>query len=229
MKILLTGASRGLGSGLLEYAISNDYETITLGLTNPQKSNRHIHCDLSKLDQAEEIIKEDLIDKSFDIVFLNAGILGPLDKIQNTTIKSLESVMEVNLWANKIILDQLLSIEAKVKQIVLISSGASVSGGRGWAGYSLSKAAANMLMQLYAHEFTGAHLVALAPGLIESEMQEQIRETKFGEEFPVFKRLKKAKDTADMQSPLEAARKIFGVLDKVRELPSGSFADIRKI
>ena len=122
MKILLTGASRGLGSGLLEHASSADYETITLGLTNPQKSNRHIHCDLSKLDQAEKIVKEDLIDKSFDIV-LNAGILGPLDKIQNTTIKSLESVMEVNLWANKIILDQLLSIEAKVKQIVLISSG----------------------------------------------------------------------------------------------------------
>ena len=229
MKILLTGASRGLGSGLLEYGISNSYETITLGLTNPQKSNRHIDCDLANLEQAEEIIKENLIDKSFDIVFLNAGILGPLDKIQNTTIKTLNSVMDVNLWANKIILDQLLSIKASVNQIVLISSGASVSGGRGWAGYSLSKAAANMLMQLYAHEFPGAHMVALAPGLIETEMQEKIRETNFGDEFPVFKRLKKAKDTADMQSPLEAAKKIFNVLDKVRELPSGSFADIRKI
>lgn len=229
MKILLTGASRGLGSGLLDYAINANYETITLGLTNPQKSNRHIHCDLSKLDQAEKIVKEDLIDKSFDIVFLNAGILGPLDKIQNTTIKALDSVMEVNLWANKLILDQLLFIEASIKQIVLISSGASVSGGRGWAGYSLSKAAANMLMQLYAHEFHGAHLVALAPGLIESEMQEKIREADFGEAFPVFKRLKKAKGTADMQSPQEAAKKIFDVLDKVLELPSGSYADIRKL
>ena len=229
MRIFLTGASRGLGSGLLNFAVNSGYETITLGLTNPGNSTNHISCDLLDLKIAEKTIKSHLNFGSYEIVFLNAGILGPLDKIQNTTLENLRPVMEVNLWANKLILDQLIRSQATIKQVILISSGASVSGGRGWAGYSLSKAAANMLMQLYSHELSRTHFISLAPGLIESDMQEQIRQTNFDDDFPVFKRLKRAKGTVDMQSPTEAAKKIFDSLSKVLKLPSGSFADLRKL
>ena len=49
--------------------------------------------------------------------------------------------MELNVWANKELIDT-LALHAKVKQIVGISSGAAINGSKGWGSYSLSKSSA---------------------------------------------------------------------------------------
>lgn len=60
--------------------------------------------------------------------------------------------MDINVWANKLIIDDLAARHVAPRRIVLISSGAGVVGNHGWGAYALSKAALNMLAQLYAHE-----------------------------------------------------------------------------
>lgn len=164
-------------------------------------------------------------------VWLNAGILGRIDDLQNTTLTELKAITDINLWANKILIDSLASPDCPfgVKHIVAISSGASVNGSRGWAGYSISKAALNMLIKLYSEELQDIHLISLAPGLIDTAMQETISSIQDTEIFPALKRLQQARGTENMPEPVEAARRIMEKWPAIANAPSGSFLDIRKM
>lgn len=164
-------------------------------------------------------------------VWLNAGILGRIDDLQNTTLAELKAITDINLWANKILIDSLASPDCPfaVQHIVAISSGASVNGNRGWAGYSVSKAALNMLIKLYSEELPNIHLVSLAPGLIDTAMQETISGIQDTQIFPALKRLQQARGTENMPRPVEAARRIMEKWPAISDAPSGSFLDIRKM
>ena len=162
-------------------------------------------------------------DVELDIAILNAGMVGELRDMEETSLHQIEAVMDLNVWANKVILDRLK--HRTVKQIVAISSGASVSGARGWNAYALSKAVLNMLVRLYAQEMPHTHLTSLAPGLIDTPMMEHI--LRFGDEerFAVVRRLK---ESAKMSSE-DAARLLIDSFSKLLEYPSGEYLDIRKL
>lgn len=226
---LLTGASQGLGLGLFKQLQAQGSFVTSIGIHEPENSDHHIKCDFANLATLQTQLLVGNLKSEYQLVILNSGILGSLGPVQNTSLVELQNIMNINVWANKVILDFLINNKCKVEQLVLISSGASVSGSRGWSGYSLSKATANMLMQLYSHEMTGTHISAIAPGLIESKMQEQIRSFKNSDEFPVFERLRQAANTEAMQSPETAAINILNALPKLRSHPSGSFLDLRQL
>jgi NAD(P)-dependent dehydrogenase (short-subunit alcohol dehydrogenase family) len=84
---------------------------------------------------------------------INTAMMDHLCEEADTETPSadLKQVMEVNLWANKAIMDWLHGWGRPIDQILMISSGAAVLGNKGWNGYALSKAALNMLARLYAH------------------------------------------------------------------------------
>ena len=103
----------------------------------------------------------------FDIVILNAGILGEIRILNHTNLTEIKDVMELNVWANKEIIDAISSY-ASAKQIIGISSGAAVNGTKGWGAYSLSKSTLNMLLKVYANELPQIHFSALAPGIIKT-------------------------------------------------------------
>jgi NAD(P)-dependent dehydrogenase (short-subunit alcohol dehydrogenase family) len=128
-----------------------------------------------------------------------------------------------------VVLDWLLGSGIQVGQIVAISSGAAVLGNKGWGGYALTKAALNMLLRLYAHEFPHSHLSALAPGLIDSPMMDYLCVEPDPEEYPALARIREARGTEAMPKPRQAAKRVLGVLDALLEFESGSFVDIRQI
>ena len=105
----------------------------------------------------------------------DVGGLGAL-VLWELAVDEMKRVMEINVWANKTVLDWLHNSAVRVDQVVMISSGAAVLGNRGWGGYALSKAALNMLARLYAHEFPQTHLCALAPGIIDTAMMDYLCE-----------------------------------------------------
>jgi NAD(P)-dependent dehydrogenase (short-subunit alcohol dehydrogenase family) len=116
-----------------------------------------------------------------------------------------------------------------VDQVVAVSSGAAVSGARGWNAYSLSKAALNMMMKLYAAERPLTHFSALAPGLVDTDMQKAMRALPADARFPTVDRLKKAAGTADMPDPATAALRVMEAVPRLRALKSGEFQDIRAL
>jgi NAD(P)-dependent dehydrogenase (short-subunit alcohol dehydrogenase family) len=137
-------------------------------------------------------------------------------------LSDIKEVMEVNVWANKELIDSLYAY-AQVKQIVGISSGAAVNGSKGWGAYSISKAGLNMLLKVYAKELPEIHFTALAPGIIRTSMVQHIIDDVNDELFPSAKKLKES----HIQTPQEAAKHLIATFPKLLNYESGSFLDVR--
>lgn len=233
--ILITGVSRGLGHGLAHACLTRGDHVLGLGRNGTtdlesQPNFQFARADITDKDKCAAALDSLLSDhQRLDCVILNAGVLGPIADMRDQEIDAMKEVLEVNLWANKNLLDLLLGRALPLTQIVAISSGASVNGNRGWGGYSLSKAALNMLVKLYANERKDIHFSALAPGLVDTGMQQQIRELPDDTPFPSVTKLKQASGTDAMPDPAIAAQRVLEAVDRLPGLiESGTFADIRK-
>ncbi|MEA3291938.1 MAG: SDR family NAD(P)-dependent oxidoreductase [Pseudomonadota bacterium] len=232
-RIFITGNSSGLGRGFTRHYLRQGaavYGLSRRGCEGLEGDLHDIHCDLSDLDSiapALEILLQGV--ERLDLVILNAGILGVIQDMHQTSVSDLREIMEINLWANKVILDRLLGSGPAVDQIVLISSGAAVNGSKGWGGYSISKAALNMLTRLYAAEFPDTHLCALAPGLVDTPMQDYLCDPASVDaaEFPSVQKLRNARGTANMPTADQAAVNIAAVIPRLKAYPSGEFLDVR--
>ena len=161
--------------------------------------------------------------KQIDTVFLNAGMLGKIKILSELSIQELNEVYALNVYANKELLDILMNV--KVKNILVISSGASKNGYKGWGSYSLSKAGVNMLVNLYSNEMINTKILALAPGVIKTPMTDYIRFELDENIFPSVKKL----NEGIVQTPKETAIKIDNLINKIDEFKSGTYVDIREI
>lgn len=237
MNILITGCSSGLGYGLAAHYLNRGHKVFGISRSSNEELNRHSHFSHLSLDlsEFEEICtKIPVFIKNItvmDRVILNAGILNAIKDLKDTGIEEIKKAMDVNVWANKALIDVLFNLFDSIHQIVAISSGAAVSGTRGWNAYSLSKATLNMLIDLYSREHSQTHFCALAPGLIETGMQDYLNSLpkSYEEKFPMVKILKDARGTHKMPKPLEAAVIIADAIQEVRSYESGSFLDVREL
>jgi NAD(P)-dependent dehydrogenase (short-subunit alcohol dehydrogenase family) len=234
MNVLITGTSSGVGAGLAAHYLENGNNVFGIS----RKANSHLIMenfrflsqDLSDFAGVENKLPVFLKGNStIDLIILNAGILNEIKDLKDTSIDEIQHTMNINVWANKVLIDVLFRNVGNIKQIVAISSGASVNGSRGWNAYSLSKATLNMLINLYSKENTETHFCALAPGLINTNMQDYIYNLPDDDKYPVVEKLKKARGTDLMPDPKTAAGLIDEAIEKVKRLESGSFADIREL
>jgi NAD(P)-dependent dehydrogenase (short-subunit alcohol dehydrogenase family) len=232
--VFITGNSSGLGYGLTEEYLSRGYEVYGLsrrGCTGIDNKALHdVNCDLSLATEIVPALESLLGEVSrLNLVFLNAGVLGEIRKITETPLVDILHVMDINVWANKIILDWLHTRELGIEQIVSISSGAAVKSHKGWGAYSLSKATLNMLNQLYAPEYPDTHLCALAPGLVDTEMQDHLcnPDEVDVDQYPSVQKLRDARGTDSMPKPRAAAHRLAQVISKLKDYPSGSYVDVR--
>jgi len=227
--ILITGIGSGLGKALTHAFLEQGDKVYAIGREAPKAFDHDPHFFFFPYDLAETFtlqasVKEFIEDHHFDLVILNAGVLGEIRPLGQTDLEEIKEVMEINVWANKELIDALAKY-SDVKQIVGISSGAAVNGSKGWGAYSLSKAALNMLMKVYAQEHSEIHFTALAPGVVRTPMVEHILETVDREKFPSAQRLAEG----PIQTPEEAAERLILAFEKLKEYESGSFVDIRSL
>ena len=122
--------------------------------------------------------------------------------LQELSIEEMQEVYNLNVYANKELLDILMQID--VKNIFIISSGASKTGYKGWGSYSLSKAGVNMLVNLYSNEMFNTKIIALSPGVIKTPMTDYIR---FELDENIFTSAKKLNEGL-VQTAFETAIKI---------------------
>ncbi len=230
--VFITGNSSGLGKGLTETLLADDYFVYGCSRRGSQLTGniKDMQCDLVNFEEISYALEQLLGEvKSLDLVILNAGILGELKNISETSLDELQTIMDINVWSNKFILDWLLRSEIAIKQILLMSSGASVLGNKGWGGYALSKSALNMLGRLYAHEFASTHIISLAPGIVDTIMMDYLCNEADSDKFPALKRIQQARLNGKILSPQEAAMRILTALPYLSDYESGSFIDIRQI
>ena len=215
---LVTGTRRGLGKALSEKLKADGWEVRTLDRSS---------IDLSHHDAIPGAVAAAINGlENLDLVLLNAGVLGGVGDLKDRTVEEFRGVMDVNVWANKIIIDSVLRLP--VKHIVALSSGASHHGAGGLGPYSISKAALNVLLRVYASEQPETHFTAVVPGHVATDLMNRIQQAPEDPRYTTIDRLKKAAGTSLMQSPEQAAAKLINCLPQMRAIESGAYVDVRK-
>jgi len=229
MNVLITGVSSGLGKALKDEYLDLGHNVYGISRGNVDDCN-HTELDLSYVPNVNQKLPDLLKDvKELDVVILNAGMLGDIKTFDKWGYGDLLEIMNVNVWSNKYILDWLFKNDVKVKQVITISSGASEHTYKGWGGYSISKAALRMMTEVYSKEVKDTHFLSVAPGLVDTSMQEYLRNEVDVSEFPVTEKFIQSKKDGITKSSEEVSKRIIELMSKFKELENGSFVDIREV
>lgn len=185
MKILITGASSGIGQELSKLYATEENELILLArredrlqklqseLAPLTKNIEIIVCDVTDFDKLQQKMRE-LLD--VDMVILNAGIsLG--HSLEITPFAEFKRLYDVNVLSNHAILEVLFPkfLEKKSGKIVFISSLASLFSMPSSKVYSSSKRALNAYAEglRYKYEPHGIKVINILPGFIKSELTDK--------------------------------------------------------
>jgi len=185
MKILITGASSGLGAELARQYATLDNELILLArredklfklrseLFEKTKSVEVVVADVTEFETLQEKIQK---IGYVDMVILNAGIsLGHSDGI--TPIAEFKKLYDVNVLSNHAILEVLLPLFCAKRsgKIVFISSLASLFSMPSSKVYSSSKRALNAYAEgiRYKYKSYGIKVITILPGFIKSELTDK--------------------------------------------------------
>lgn len=228
--VFITGVSSGIGYALSQLFLQEGWSVYGISRREPETlmKNKQFYfqpLDLKNLQSIVPTLQVLLRSVSeVELVILNAAMLGDIEDLSDTDIEKLRTIMNVNVWANKVICDFLFQ-KISIKQIAGISTGASQEPYRGWNGYAISKSAFNMLLGLYAQEKTDVHFSILIPGVIDTAMQDYIFQMGDVQKFPKLANLKNLKSSGHMIQPLEWAKRFLAVFLNLKKYPSGSTID----
>ena len=189
-KVLLTGASRGIGKAILHKLIRQGY--LVFGTATTEKSARAITEFISKsggkgfglvlnlgVDDIDNFVMN--LCKDFgspDIFINNAGITRDNLLIRMSN-EDWDTVIEINLSSTFKLSRAILKpmIRARWGRIVFISSVVGLSGNAGQANYASAKAALGGFCRSIAKEIAsrGITVNCVAPGYIETDMTNNLK------------------------------------------------------
>ena len=141
-------------------------------------------------------------------------MLGEINKVSDLSVNQFNEIFNVNVLANKIILDRLLLNKINLKQIIGISSGAALKSYYGWSLYCCSKAAFKQLLSTYAQEYPNIQFTSLAPGIIKTDMQNYINSLDKNN-FPSVEKFQQMFDSMDTANTV--AEKLINNLFNLKE------------
>ena len=236
--LIITGGSKGIGKGIAEYYSSKDYLVYSLSRTKSGLAPiEEVEVDITDLEIACKKLNYILHKIDFSVVekitFINnAGRLGKISNLGNLGPADIELSIKLNTTVPLVLSNTFINatkdLEAE-KQIINISSGAAVSPYAGWSVYCTSKAAIDMMTKTIATEQSdiknGVKCVSIYPGVVDTNMQDQIRSTSVSD-FKNVERFKELKSSNQLYDPSFVGQRIYD-LDHEGVLQNGDIIDIR--
>ena len=189
--VLITGATGGIGSALIDAFYSKEYNLFISG-TNKEKlqsiKSKYTErlevcgCDLSRDAEIENlVIKAEEYYGSIDILVNNAGITKD-NLFLRISKEDWDQVIDINLNANFLITKLALKNMVKKRwgRIINISSDASKIGNPGQTNYVASKSAIEGFTRSLASEVASRNVTAncVSPGFINTNMLDNIEPNK---------------------------------------------------
>jgi benzil reductase ((S)-benzoin forming) len=220
----ITGTSRGIGKALAE-AIIEDENTFVTGISRNQAIQharyRHFNLDLSRTSELVQCLPQlfEALPEAGKLVLVNnAGVLGEIGYVGEKQPEDFNFVFSVNVTAPSILMNGFLQVygTGQVPQVILnISSGAGKYALDGWASYCASKAALDLFSETVQLEQNlrkgNVKVFSIAPGIIDTEMQSQIRQAGV-EQFSQVNRFLEYKESGSLADAGTVARKLKKVI-----------------
>ena len=227
-RILITGNTSGLGFALTDLLLSGGNRVYSLSkrIQKKKKNLKNQVCNLANLKNINKALNKLIKTKKLDYVFLNAGILGKIDLMENIKLREVNKVFKINVFSNKQIIDYLIKKKIKIKFVIGISSGAALFPKYGWYLYCSSKSALKYMLEAYALEYPKIKFINLSPGLIKTKMQKQIYNIN-EKKIPSVKKFKRLNDSNKISLPYNVAKKIIDIMPKISKKKNGTFYDLR--
>ena len=188
-KILVTGATGGIGGEIIKKFISLDGNVVATG-TNIERlellKKDHPNLNVIKFDISEHSKIEEFIDNVFtqlsglDILINNAGT-----NMDNLSLRmkdeEWQKVIDINLTSTFLLSKYAIKkmLKNKYGRIVNISSVVGHTGNLGQANYSASKAGIIGMTKSLAIEYAKKNITlnCVSPGFIQSKMTDNINES----------------------------------------------------
>jgi benzil reductase ((S)-benzoin forming) len=217
MIYLITGVSKGLGKALAELFLKNGSRVIGVGRSHSidHENFAFVQCDLGDVDQVKALVFPSFSEPV--TLINNAGILGNVKRMSDQAAIDLQNVLQVNTIAPMEIIHKVYRSLNNPNDltVVNISSGAANRAIPSWAAYCASKAALNMLTETFFQEErekgNSIKVYAVAPGVIDTNMQETIRSTN-SNDFSAVENFRAMKEEGVLFSPEQAASKLQKLL-----------------
>jgi NAD(P)-dependent dehydrogenase (short-subunit alcohol dehydrogenase family) len=185
-RVLLIGASRGLGLALATEWVAKGWQVVAT-VRGQGRTPLHDLADtcagqleIETVDVTEtaqiSALHERLVGRTFDLLFVNAGVADELDStVAQTSTEEFARVMVTNALSPLRVIETLQDHVEPAGTIGVMSSGqGSVANNErgGHEVYRGSKAALNTFMRSYAARHAGEPrtLVLMAPGWVRTEL-----------------------------------------------------------
>jgi NAD(P)-dependent dehydrogenase (short-subunit alcohol dehydrogenase family) len=245
--ILLTGASRGMGRAMAQQLLQPGHTLLTL--------SRHIPEGLADEAEAQGATliawSQDLADGAAASARLaqwlgtqpadrfasatlinNAGVIPRIGPLSEADIEDLAHALRVGLEAPMLLTAAFLHATARwsgMRKVLNISSGLGRRAMASQAGYCAAKAGMDHFTRCLALEEAlkpnGARVCSLAPGVIDTDMQVQLRGAESAA-FPDIGNFIGLKDKGLLTRPADAARQVLAFLQRP-DFGADPVADVR--
>ncbi len=245
---IVTGSSRGLGRAVVDQLLARGERVLAIArgptalpaqplppgaeliawqadLAEPLPLAERLAAWLQALD-ATQISAVNLIN--------NAGVVSTPAPLSQGDAQELQNALRVGLEAPLLLSAAFLRATAGwacPRKLMLVSSGLGRRAMAGSASYCAAKAGMDHLARALALEEAqapnGARVVSLAPGVIDTDMQVQLRGADAAQ-FPEVVRFRGLKDGGHLDSPMQAAAKLLRALDRA-DYGDEPVSDVREL
>lgn len=241
--LYVTGASRGIGLALVETCPWTGARVVGVSRGRPERAPAgvdftHLPADLSQpagwaaLDAA---LARDLADFGGERAALihAAGTLTPIGFAGEVDGAAYARNVLLNSASPQIVGDAFLRHAERTRarcDLAFIGSGAAHHVYEGWSSYGAGKAAVDQWTRTVGAEQARrggrVRVLSVAPGVVETAMQAEIRETP-ERDFPERARFVSLFEDGELRRPADAARDIWRLLEG--DFPNGAVLDLRDL
>ena len=226
---IITGASRGLGAAMAQQCLAQGAQVILLSRSEPAgladmtaqagSRLRFLPVDLANVAETQTICERIASAITPELrscrLINNAGALGPVANTAHLHDGSaISSAFTLNVGSVMLLSAAVMSACQGQRipcRILNISSGAGRGPVAGWAVYGATKAAVDFYSRVLALENPDIPVVSLAPGVIDTDMQANIRSSSL-QAFPGRERFIQMHEQGELASTEDTAGRILAYL-----------------
>jgi len=235
--VWITGASSGIGAALVETCPWPDARIIGTSRRPPPAPAEHLAADLSDPASWPEITRSLAEAVAGEqparvVLFQAAGALEPIGFAGRVDDSAYCRNVILNSAAPQVIGQAFLGATSGVtrRHLVMLTSGAATTPYPGWSSYGAAKAALDQWVRTVGAEQAGvenaAHVLAVAPGTVDTDMQARLRAATEAE-FPQRQKFEDLHRARKLAPPDEVARRMWALLDS--GLATGAVVDLRHL
>ncbi len=234
--VWISGASSGIGRALAATLPWERARVIGISRSAPPVGE-HLEADLADpgcWKKVGQSFQQELAGFSGGpVVFVHAaGVLEPIGFAGEVDTDAYVRSVILGSAAGQVLGHMFLAAVRHIdtrRQLVMLTSGAARSVYPGWASYGAAKAGLDQWVRDVGAEQDlrgGVEVIAVAPGTVDTGMQEQLRQIA-ERDFPKRQKFVDLHERGELADPDRVAREIWALLD--RGLDNGAVVDLREL